>query len=59
MEIPVTIQQANGEIGFQNTYTVTVSEPETSPYSVSYSCDYNIRVKKHGYTSIKLSSSNH
>ena len=35
VEVPVTIQQANGEIGFQNTYTITVSEPETSPYSVS------------------------
>jgi hypothetical protein len=41
VDIPVTLQQANGEIGFLNTYTVTVSEPETSPYSVSFRFYYD------------------
>ncbi|XP_060082724.1 adhesion G-protein coupled receptor V1-like [Ylistrum balloti] len=34
LSIPVTINEANGEIGFQNTATAIITEPDTTPYQV-------------------------
>ncbi|OWF54008.1 G-protein coupled receptor 98 [Mizuhopecten yessoensis] len=34
LNIPVTLIEANGEIGFHSTATATINEPDTTPYQV-------------------------